>query len=171
VKSNFPDPPSKQLPVTVRNHPCHPSIPWKRTAIVAVLLSAISVSGSIAFAQESEAPFTVLNPKHKKWPVDEAQRIYFAACERVAQAIRPEKPPRLLPKFALVLGANANEMVRDGSSAAIHLKQWDSRAFTEAVVILASREILNSAELSSISREVLVSAQATVSVGDLRRGQ
>ena len=53
----------------------------------------ISLVSFVGVAQTPDLPFTVSNPKHKKWPVDEAQRIYFAACERVAKANRPEKPP------------------------------------------------------------------------------
>jgi hypothetical protein len=71
----------------------------------ACLLVMLAVScTTVCFAQTSASPFTVTNPKHKKWPVDEASRIYLSACQYVARAIRPEKPPHLLPTFVLVFG-------------------------------------------------------------------
>ena len=48
---------------------------------MALLICMISFAG---MAQTPDLPFRVSNPKHKKWPVDEAERIYFAACDRVA---------------------------------------------------------------------------------------
>src|SRR5580700_8386079 len=36
---------------------------------------------------QSSLPFRVSNPKHKKWPGDEASRIYTSACELVARTI------------------------------------------------------------------------------------
>jgi len=125
---------------------------------------------ALGVAQTSELPFSVSNPKHKKWPVDEAERIYFAACDRVAKAIRPEKPPRLEPKFVLILGAAANEAVRVGNSSEIRLKDWNSGAFSDAVVVLAAREILDPHQLASLSHDALLSAEATVSVSDLEHG-
>ena len=138
----------------------------KRTAI-ALLISMISW---MAVAQAPNLPFTVSNPKHKKWPADEAQRIYFAACDRVARAIRPEKPPRLEPKFVLILGADDNEAVRIGSISEVRLKDWNPGAFSDAVVVMAAREILDPHQLASVSREALAVAQASVSVADLEHG-
>jgi hypothetical protein len=129
----------------------------------------ISMINFMAVAQ-TDLPFSVSNPKHKKWPVDEAQRIYFAACERVAKAIRPEKPPRLQPKFVLILGADDNAAVHIGNSSEVRLKDWNPGAFSDAVVVMAAREILDPRQLASLSREALLSAQATVSVADLEHG-
>ena len=124
---------------------------------------------SIAVAQ-TDLPFAVSNPKHKKWPADEARRIYFAACDRVARTIRPEKPPRLQPKFVLILGADDNEALHIGNIAEVRLKEWNPGAFSDAVVVMAAREILDPRQLASLSREALLSAQATVSVADLEHG-
>ena len=143
------------------NRPAHPIGKITR---VALLISMISL---MAVAQTPDLPFRVSNPKHKKWPVDEAQRIYFAACDRVARTIRPEKPPRLQPKFVLILGADDNEAVRIGNTAEIRLKEWNPGAFSDAVVVMAAREILDPRQLASLSREALLSAEASVSVNDL----
>lgn len=130
----------------------------------------VSMMSSMALAQTSNLSFGVSNPKHKKWPADEAQRIYVAACDRVARTIRPEKPPLLQPKFVLILGADHNEAVRIGKTSEIRLKDWNPGAFSDAVVVMAAREILDERQLASLSREVLLSAQASVSVADLDHG-
>jgi hypothetical protein len=115
------------------------------------------------------APFGVSNPKNKKWPVEEATRIYFSACDRVARTIRPMDPPRLRPKFVVVLGAQNNETVRDGKVSEVRLKSWDPAAFAQSVVILAAREILTPDDMAHITHDALTYAEASVSVSDLRQ--
>ena len=129
----------------------------------------ISIVTSMAVAQAPDLPFSVSNPKHKKWPVDEARRIYFAACDRVARTIRPEKPPRLQPKFVLILGTDDNEALHIGNIAEVRLKEWNPGAFSDAVVVMAARDILDPRQLASLSREALLSAEASVSVNDLEQ--
>ena len=149
------------------NRSAHPIGKTTRLALLFGLL--ISMIASIAVAQ-TDLPFAVSNPKHKKWPADEARRIYFAACDRVARAIRPEKPPRLQPKFVLILGAADNEALHIGSIAEVRLKKWNPGAFSDAVVVMAAREILDPRQLASLGREALLSAEASVSVSDLGQG-
>ena len=139
--------------------------------LMGACLAATMVAAVPTFAQNPDLPFTVSNPKHKKWPVEEAQRIYFAACERVARAIRPEKPPRLLPAFVLVLGSEKNEALRVGETSEIHLKEWNPTAFSQAVVVMAARAIFDNSQIASLSREALMSAQASVSVTELHEGK
>ena len=117
------------------------------------------------------APFGVSNPKNKKWPVDEATRLYFSACDRVARTIRPMDPPHLHPSFVLVLGAPDNETLRDSKVSQVRLKNWDPAAFAQAVVILAAREILSPEEMVHITHDALTYARASVSVSDLRQEQ
>lgn len=154
--------------------PCTHNSPSHRfrhsIAKVPAIASLIAVISLVAVSQTPNTPFSVLNPKHKKWPVDEAQRIYFAACDRVARAVRPEKPPRLQPRFVLILGADDNEAVRIGTTSEVRLKEWNPGAFSDAVVVMAEREILDPRQLASLSREALASAQASVSVADLEHG-
>ncbi len=141
----------------------------KRVVLGTLFLLLTAGAGASGFAQA--APFGVSNPKNKKWPVDEAARIYFSACDRVARTIRPVDPPRLRPTFVLVLGAPNNETVRDGRMSEVRLKSWDPAAFAQAVVILAAREILTPDDLVHITRDALTYAQASVSVSDLRQGR
>ena len=143
------------------NRSAHPIGKITRIALLISILTAMAV------AQTPDLPFSVSNPKHKKWPVDEARRIYFAACDRVARTIRPEKPPRLQPKFVLILGAEDNEALHVGNIAEVRLKEWDPGAFSDAVVVMAARDILDPRQLASLSREALLSAEASVSVNDL----
>jgi hypothetical protein len=145
----------------------------KRAALGACLLLLMVGAGASGLAQstvQESAPFRVSNPKDKKWPVDEATRIYFSACDRVARSIRPMDPPRLRPSFVLVLGSQNNETVRDGKVSEVRLKNWDPAAFAQAVVILAAREILTPDDLVHITHDTLTYARASVSVSDLRQG-
>jgi len=147
---------------------------WRQAAVAACLLLLMgtgpngSAQGSVA---QVEAPFGVSNRQNKKWPTDEATRIYFSACDRVARTIRPLNPPRLRPNFVLVLGAQNNETVRDGRVSEVRLKNWDPAAFAQAVVILAAREILSADDMTHITREALTYARSSVSVSDLRQEQ
>lgn len=140
----------------------------KRVGICAFLTAKVAILCCSCVAQSS-LPFEVSNPKHKKWPVDEAGRIYSSACELVARTIRPEKPPHLHPRFVLILGAQDNEMVRDGAVSEIHLKIWNSARFAEAVVLLATREVLKNEDVADIVRYAVISARASASVRDLRQ--
>jgi hypothetical protein len=137
-----------------------------------LLLMGTAANGSAQTSvQPNAAPFGVSNPKNKKWPMDEASRIYYAACDRVARTIRPADPPHLRPSFVLVLGAQNNETVRDGKVSEVRLRDWDESAFAQAVVILAAREILSPEDMVHLTRDALTYARATVSLGDLRAEQ
>jgi hypothetical protein len=116
----------------------------------------------------STLPFGVSNPKHLPWSTDEANRIYMSACELVARTVRPEKPPKLAPKFLLVLGTSDNETLRSGPTAEVHLKEWNPARFAEAMVLMATREILKSEDVMSLTRDTLMAAGASVSVTDLK---
>jgi hypothetical protein len=129
--------------------------------VVWVAFSGLSVA-------QSSVPFEVSNPKHLKWPVEEAGRIYASACELVARAVRPERPPRLAPKFVLVLGAGANQIVRNEGSTEVHLIKWDPGQFAEATVVLTTREILKNEDVRDLARSALIAAEATVSVNELK---
>ena len=152
----------------------------KRAALGAGLLALVLGAGANGLAQGSgsevnaareAAPFNVTNPRNQKWPADEAARIYYSACDRVARSIRPANPPHLHPSFVLVLGAQENETVRDGKVSEVRLKSWDPAAFAQAVVILAAREILSSEDVAHITRDALTYAEASASVSDLKEEQ
>ncbi len=134
-----------------------------------LMLFTAGLSPSV-FAQES-SPFQVSNPKHKKWSSEEADKIYYSACELLARTVRPEKPPRLHPRFLLILGTNNNEVVRTDSAVEIHLKSWDVDRFAEAMVMVAAREVLQRDDLTKIARQSVSFAQRTVSVDHLRENQ
>ena len=141
-----------------------------KTAGYAFLMLLTAGFASGAFAQES-VPFEVSNPKHKKWSSEEAGKIYYFACDLLARTIRPEKPPRLHPRFVLVLGADANQVLRTGSAVEIQLKSWDADKFAEAMVLVAAREVLQMDDLMKIARQSVSSAEATVSADRLRQNQ
>jgi hypothetical protein len=137
--------------------------------IVCFLLLAFGVS-SAGFAQEL-VPFKVSNPKNKKWSREEAIRVYQSACTLVARSVRPERPPHLHPNFVLVLGADDDEVVRTGPVPEIHLKLWNVNKFAEGVVIMAARDILQTDDLNSIARQSVSSAQATVTLEELKQNR
>jgi hypothetical protein len=136
--------------------------------IAALLISALVMLALSSSAQTS-LPFEVSNPKHLNWRAEEAGRIYASACELVARSVRPEKPPRLQPKFVLVLGAKEDETVRNGATAEVHLKTWNPARFAEAMVIVAMREVLKKEDVTNLTRDTLIAAQASVSVNELKR--
>jgi hypothetical protein len=123
---------------------------------------------SIDAVTSSNVAFEVSNPKHKKWPETEAQRIYTSACELLARSIHPEHPPQLHPKFRLVLGADSDEFVRDGALAELHLKSWDPEKFAQGVVVVALRELIPRPDLARIARQSVTLAGSTVDVSNLR---
>jgi hypothetical protein len=117
---------------------------------------------------QNPLPFQVLNPKKQQWSPEEATRIYVSACTLVARAIRPEAPPQLHPRFVFVLGAQNDETVRNGSMAEVHLRNWNPQAFAHAMVIMATREVLQSEQLQNLTHDVLLAAQASVTVNELK---
>lgn len=134
-----------------------------------MLLLVMSVLAGRSKAQTG-LPFQVSNPKHKKWPEEEAVRIYFSACELAARAIRPEQPPHLHPKFVLVLGANDNETIRYGDMSEIHLKNWRPDGFAQAVVVMAVREVLPNEKVAELVRTAILSSETSVSIRELKQG-
>ena len=146
----------------------YPPAHRRRLATIALVLYALTILKVSSCAQTS-LPFEVSNPKHLDWSTDEADRIYSSACELVARSIRPDKPPRLQPKFVLVLGTAADETVRNGTVSEVHLRKWNPEHFAEAMVVMATREIVKGEDLIHLTRDTLVAAQASVSVNELKR--
>lgn len=116
----------------------------------------------------SALPFEVSNPKHKKWPENEASRIYTSACDLLARSVHPEHPPQLRPKFRLVLGADQDEFIRDSAIAELHLKSWDPEKFAQGVVVVALRELVPRPDLARLARLSVTLASSTADVSDLR---
>jgi hypothetical protein len=139
-------------------------------SVLLCMIASVATFNPIASAQDSAEPlpFEVSNPKHLQWSTDEAGRIYSSACELVARSIRPEKPPRLKPKFLLVLGTKHNEAVHNGHLSEVHLKSWNPARFAEAMVLMASREVLKTEDVVHLTRDTLMAAEATVSVHELK---
>ena len=135
---------------------------------IIALISGILFLAMSAGAQTS-LPFEVSNPKHLDWSMEEAGRIYSTACELVARSIRPERPPRLQPKFVLVLGADQDETLRRNDTSEVRLKKWNPAHFAEAMVLMATREILKGEDLEHLTRDTLLAAQATVSVKEMKQ--
>jgi len=140
-----------------------------RAPLVALLLGIILAS--TALCAQDVSPFAVLNPKNKKWPADEATRIYFSTCELVARTVRPEKPPVLRPKFVLVLGSDNDEFVNLSPDMEVHLKSWNDVKFAEAVALIATRDVVHPDQMEKIVRQSVSLANSTVSVSQLKQNQ
>lgn len=153
-----------------RRAPTGPSGHRGAVARLTMAICMVALLEALSSAQTSTPLlFEVSNPKHLALPADEANRIYSSACELVARSIRPEKPPRLAPKFVLVLGTDADETLRSGPTAEIHLREWNAARFAEAMVLMATREILKGEDIMNLTRDTLLAAQASVSVSELKR--
>lgn len=146
----------------------------KNSKILRILLVALllgSTVASTAIYAEDIAPFAVSNPKNKKWPAEEATRIYFSTCELVARTVRPEKPPVLRPKFVLVLGSDNDEFVNLSPDMEVHLKSWNDVKFAEAVALIATRNLVHPDQMEKIVRQSVSLANSTVSVSQLKQNQ
>jgi hypothetical protein len=130
---------------------------------------AVTLALLCAAAGAQDVPFEVSNPKHKKWPVEQAARIYRSACDLVARTVRPEKPPQLRPKFVLVLGADADQISRRDGLMEVRLKSWHPEHFAQAVVIMATEDIVRREDIPDIAHSALHSSEASISVEDLRQ--
>jgi len=140
------------------------------TLRVFVVTMIAAVAGlALSSPAQTSLPFDVSNPKHLKWSTEEAGRIYVSACELVARSIHPEKPPRLAPKFTLILGANEDSTLRNGETSEVHLRTWNAGRFAEAMVLVAMREVFKSEDVTNLTRDTLIAAHASVSVGELKR--
>lgn len=140
----------------------------RKVRFVVVVLCGLACLGGKSMAQ-AVVPFEVSNPKHLSWSVEEAGRIYASACQLVARSVRPEKPPQLQPRFVLVLGAKADQMVRAGGNSEIHLRKWDPARFAEAMVLLTLREAVKNEDVIRLARETLNAAESSISVNELRQ--
>jgi hypothetical protein len=52
--------------------------------------------------------------------------------------------------------------------AEVHLRNWNPQAFAHAMVIMATREVLQSEQLQNLTHDVLLAAQASVTVNELK---
>lgn len=139
----------------------------KRIGFLLVVLCAFACLDGKSRAQT--VPFEVSNPKHLSWSVEEAGRIYESACQLVARSVRSAQPSQLQPKFVLVLGAKADQMVRGAAMPEIHLRRWDPARFAEVMVLLTLRDAVKNADVIRLARQALDAAEATVSVNELRQ--
>jgi hypothetical protein len=62
-------------------------------------------------------------------------------------------------------------LCRIAGRSEIHLKVWNPANFAQAVVILEAREVLKNEDVEDIVHTAVLSAQASVSVRDLRQGR
>lgn len=132
-----------------------------------LMVMVVAFAMSTAHAQDS-LPFEVSNPKSKKWPAEQATRIYSFVCDLVARAVRPEKPPRLHPKFRLVLGTKDDEYIGNGPANEIHLKSWNAEKFAQGVVVVAVKDMMQTDDVVRLAHRSVSLADSTIEVGELQ---
>jgi hypothetical protein len=143
----------------------------QRATLLALAICALIISLHSNTAAQVTLPFEVSNPKHLHWSMEEAGRIYDSACNLVARSLRREKSLQSQPRFLLVLGAKADQTVRLGETAEIHLKKWNPARFAEAMVILSLRDGLKNEDVLRMAHETLSAAESTVTIQELQRGR
>jgi hypothetical protein len=107
----------------------------------------------------------VRNRTNQRWPVAEAQKIYFSACSAVQQEFGRSLPRAL--QVTLVLGADRNEVWFVGGE--VRLTKWNPDAFAQGVVWLAFVNLMPSQQRLSIARRVVNWADSTVEAEQLRK--
>ena len=153
--------------------PEHPNVfqalarPAQRLVKGLLMVMVVAFALSSVHAQDA-VPFEVSNPKSKKWPAEQATRIYSWACDLVARAVRPEKPPRLHPKFRLVLGAKDDEYIGTGGANEIHLKSWNAEKFAQGVVVVAVKDMMQTEDVVRLAHRSVSLADSTIDVSELQ---
>jgi hypothetical protein len=142
-----------------------------RVVLIPLAICGLTLSLTAHSTAQVSLPFTVSNPKHLQWSMEEAGRIYDSACNLVSRSLHQQKSLQSQPKFLLVLGAKSDQTVRDGENSEIHLKKWNPARFAEAMVILSLRRATKTDDVLRLTHEALRVAEATVSVQELRRGR
>jgi hypothetical protein len=143
----------------------------QQSGLLALAICALIISLHPNTTAQVTLPFEVSNPKHLHWSMEEAGRIYDSACNLVARSLRREKSLQSQPRFLLVLGAKADQTVRLGETAEIHLKKWSPARFAEAMVILSLHSAVRNDDVIRLAHETLSAAESTVTVQELQRGR
>jgi hypothetical protein len=107
---------------------------------------------------------TILNPNREKLSLEEAEKLYWKACQAVEREFNRSTPIR--PKLVLRLGAS-NNLLRYPMRE-IQLKKWDQYRFAEAVVDAALQEMVRPVERSRLGDAAVREAGATVHICELK---
>lgn len=107
---------------------------------------------------------TVRGKGAQKWPAEEADKLYLAACSSVERDWGGDRVLR--PKVTVVLGAVRNEASLQDRE--IRLATWDPYLFAQGVVVFAFQDLL-SAEQVAIAKRAVNRVKSTVEVKALAR--
>jgi hypothetical protein len=107
---------------------------------------------------------TVIDPKHEKISLEEAERVYFKVCEAVEKQFNHPDPIR--PHVVLRLGAGDN--VLRYPIGEIQLKKWDQYRFADGVVDLAIHYMLPPGDRARLGSDAVRDAETTVNVCELK---
>jgi hypothetical protein len=107
---------------------------------------------------------TIFNPNHEKLSLEEAEKLYWKACQAVEREFNRSTPIR--PRLVLRLGAS-NNLLRYPTRE-IQLKKWDQHRFADAVVDAALQEMVRPDERAKLSDAAVREAGATVHICELK---
>jgi hypothetical protein len=93
-----------------------------------------------------------------------AAKIYYYASAQVARTVNPDRPPKLLPRISLLLGAQDDGMSWNVADCQIRLKKWDEKLFAQGVAFAAATQQLSAKEIVQAADTALVFLNATTSV-------
>ena len=117
-----------------------------------------------ASSVRAQGYLTILNPNHEKLSLEEAEKLYWKACQTVEREFNRSTPIR--PKLVLRLGAS-NNLLRYPMRE-IQLKKWDQYRFAEAVVDAALQQMVRPVERSRLGSAAVREAGATVHICELK---
>jgi hypothetical protein len=97
-----------------------------------------------------------------------AAKLYYYASAQVAREINPDRPPKLLPKISLLLGAKDNGVLWNVSECQIRLTKWDEEMFAQGVAFAAATQQLSAEQVMKAARTAVIFLNATVDKDSLR---
>lgn len=115
------------------------------------------------------APFTLVNPRNKPFPLDEAVKIYDTAVAVVTQDI---KPARTQPSLVVTLGVKGKPQVKYARGQTfLTMDNYSTEVFTQAAVWAAVYGALPWRDVPLYISRTMNYTSATVSVKDLQKGR
>jgi hypothetical protein len=96
----------------------------------------------------------------QKWPAEEVDKLYLAACSAVQREFGSTRPVR--PQVTLVLGADRNEALVDRRE--IRLVRWNPGLFAQGVVVFAFEDLMPLDQRMVVARRAVNWADSTVEI-------
>lgn len=116
----------------------------------------------------AQTAFQVENQRSLKYPAKKSERIYYAACRKVAEELNLQNPKTLRPSVTLKLGEKDDHLETVGESSVISLRHWDENLFAYAVAKAALTSAINIKKLEALTAETISIVNATIDVEEMK---